>query len=657
MAGVLLVAHRRTQTVIGVVLLLALLATELALSARQQSQTFDEACHLFAGYRYWKDFDFGINPEHPPLVKLAAALPILRLPLQTSPVPNDYFKFVGILGGREFLYANDADTLLFRARLSAAGFTLCLALAVFLVTCSMFGVGPAFLALAILIFEPNILAHGALVTTDMGVTCGLFLAVSSFYFYLKKPSAWRLAGAGLATGVCLSSKHSGILVFPILLFLLLGEILSEWVAASREISPEFGKKLAGQIASLTIVCVIALLTLWSFYGFRYSSRPSGLSMIPPLPVFASGVNSPAAAGLMLIARWHLLPEAYLYGWMDILAKEAVPTSVFGKYYSEGQWFYFPAIFTMKSTLAFLFLCCLVPVCRVLREKQFRREALCLVIPPMIYLAAAMASKINYGVRHILPIYPFLIVLISFCAWKLARQRRAYAVLVAFLVLFHVASSIRGFPNYLAYVNELWGGPEHAYRNLADSNVDWGQGLKAMRRYLDQQHIRDCWFAYYGSVAANSAYYKIPCKPLPASVAHLVQMPMPVFPQFIDGPVFISASELSGTQWGSAEANPYLPFRKIAPAAVIAGSILVFDGRFDVSPAAAVAHESVAAEFMRTQHLAEALAEANIAIALAPHTSMAHAARGTVLAMMKKDTEAQEEFQKAQELVSATTSEP
>src|ERR1700680_1266362 len=153
----------------GVVLLLGIFAAELALSARQQSQTFDEACHIFAGYRSWKNFDFGINPEHPPLVKLVAAIPLLRLSLRTPPVPAEYFKSVEYASGREFLNANDADLLLSRARLAVAIFTILLAVTVFCVARSMWGEGPAFLAMILLIFEPNILAHGALVTTDMGV--------------------------------------------------------------------------------------------------------------------------------------------------------------------------------------------------------------------------------------------------------------------------------------------------------------------------------------------------------------------------------------------------------------------------------------------------------------------------------------------------------
>src|SRR5580658_9722007 len=232
---------RRLGLVIGVVLLLSVMTAELALSARQQSQTFDEGVHIFAGYRYWKNFDFGANPEHPPLVKLVAALPLLRMPLRVPSIPDADFKMVEYRTGRDFLYGNDANTILWRARMAVAVFTICLALTVFLVANSMWGAGPAFLALSLLVFEPNFLAHGALVTTDIAVTFGIFLGVASFYFYLKKPSALRLAGAGLAAGLCLGVKHSGILLFPMLLLLAFTELVPLHDPATRKFSPDFGK--------------------------------------------------------------------------------------------------------------------------------------------------------------------------------------------------------------------------------------------------------------------------------------------------------------------------------------------------------------------------------------------------------------------------------
>jgi hypothetical protein len=636
----------------GVAILLVVMAGELALSVRQQSQTFDEACHIFAGYRYWKSSDFGINFEHPPLVKLIAAVPLLWLPLRAPSVTNDYFKLVEYGTGREFLYANDAKSLLWRARLAAAVFTITLALTVFLLAHSMWGAGPALLALTLLVFEPNILAHGALVTTDIGVTLGLFLGVASFYWYLNKPSALRLAGTGLAAGVSLGVKHSGILIFPILFFLALSELLPFWDPATRRFTSGLVKRVLRQTAVLAAIAAIALVVLWSLYGFRYAARASGVSVNPPLAEFAKQMRPNSSALILKIARWHLIPESYLYGVVNVYSLGGLPTVIFGKYYPTAQWFYFPAIFVIKSTLGFLLLCGLTLLSASLWQKQFRRELLFLVIPSAFYLAVAMSSDVNYGVRHLLPLYPFLIVLVAFGVWSLGQRHRALAALVAVLVLFHVASSLRAFPNYIPYANELWGGPKNVHRVLADSNVDWGQGLNAMSQYIAQHHIKDCWFAYFGSLPVDVSYYGIPCKGLPTSFAELIQLPMPLVPPQVDGPVFVSATELSGTYWQADWANPYLPFQRMPQSALIADSILVYSGRVDISQVSALTHENHAMQLLRGQEMDQALAEAETAVEIAPARPAAHATRSIILRAMGRDAEAGEESAKARMMASA-----
>jgi 4-amino-4-deoxy-L-arabinose transferase-like glycosyltransferase len=637
---------RRIRLVTGVILLLAVMATELALSARQQSQTFDEAVHIFSGYRYWRNFDFGFNPEHPPLVKLVAAIPLLRLPLSVPSIPEADFKMVGFKTGHDFLYANDANTILWRTRMAAAVITIGLALAIFLVANSMWGAGPAFLALTLLVFEPNFLAHGALVTTDVGAAFGFFLAVGSFYFYLKKPSALRLAGAGLAAGVCLGAKHSGILIFPMLLCLALAQLSPLWDRATRKLAPGLAGRALQQAASLAAITAISLLVLWSLYGFRYAARPAGLSVNPPLTEFVKPMGHISSAIVLRIAHWHLLPESYLYGVADISTLGTLPTVIFGRYYPAGQWFYFPAIFIVKSTLAFLVFCALAPLSAMLWGKQFRRETLFLVVPPAIYFGVAMFAGINYGVRHLLPVYPFLIVLVSFSAWNLARRGRALAALVAILVLCHAASSVWAFPNYIPYANELWGGPAKTHEILADSNVDWGQGLVAMQRYIRERHVTNCWFAYFGDLIVDVSYYGIPCKVLPTAFADSIHSPMPIVPPQVDGAVFISATEVSRMYWRADWVNPYFPFQRMPPSALIADSILVYGGKVDLSQVSALTHENLAMRLLHEQKFDQALAEAEAAVEVAPDRPLAHVTRSMILSAMGRSSEAQDEISKA-----------
>jgi 4-amino-4-deoxy-L-arabinose transferase-like glycosyltransferase len=644
---------RKLGIVIGAALLLAVMAVELELSARQQSQTFDEAVHIFAGYRYWKNFDFGVNLEHPPLVKLVAALPLLRLPLRVPiALPDADFKMVEYAAGRDFLYGNDAKVMLWRARMAAAAFTICLALAVFAVAYSMWGVGPAFLALALLVFEPNFLAHGALVTTDIGVTLGIFLGVVSFYWYLKKPSVLRLAAAGLAAGICLSAKHSGTLLFPMLICLALAELLPLRDPATRKFSPDLAKRALRQFGSIAAIAAISLAVLWSMYGFRYAARPAGQRVTPSLSEFAGNIAPAKSAIVLQIARWHLLPESYLFGVVDISSPGTIPTVIFGKYYPSAQWFYFPSVFVVKCTLAFLAFCCLVPLSGALREKRFRREMLFLIIPAAVYLIVAMGSGINHGIRHLLPMFPYVIILVSVAAWELGRRHRALAAIVLVLVVAHAASSLRAFPNYIPYANELWGGPAKTHEILADSNVDWGQGLVAMKQYIDRHQIKNCWFAYFGSVVADGSYYGMPCRPLPTALSDLLRLPVPIVPAQVDGPVFLSATEVTRTFWRADWVNPYSSFQQTPPSALIADSILAYNGRVDLSQVSALTHEELAERLTSEKKLNEALAEAEAAVVVAPNRPMAHLALSAILSAMGRSDEAMEEIAKATSMAGA-----
>ena len=158
-------------TTICVVALICLFLVELGVIARRTSITWDEDDHIYAGYMSLTRGDFGLNPEHPPVVKQLAAIPLLPLDLKMPALENREFKHEAFLGGKDFIFRNDAETILFRARMAAVLLTLLLAILVFFAAREMFGVEAALIALTLLVFDPNVLAHGAVVGTDMGLTC------------------------------------------------------------------------------------------------------------------------------------------------------------------------------------------------------------------------------------------------------------------------------------------------------------------------------------------------------------------------------------------------------------------------------------------------------------------------------------------------------
>jgi 4-amino-4-deoxy-L-arabinose transferase-like glycosyltransferase len=644
--------RRNVYEAAAVCFLLVLLSLQLFLSVRRESQTWDEGNHIFTGYRSWTHGDFGLNPEHPPLLKLLATVPLLWSQPKAPVLEERFFKEDAFLRGKEFLYQNDADQILARTRTVAATLTLFTALVVFFAAKEMFGTGSAFIALTLLVFDPNLLAHGALITTDVGLACFMFLAVYMFYRFLKSPSRLWLIAAGVSVGLVLAVKHTGLLVLPILFLLTLGEIGFSFFEKNRERPGRHAVKL---LVSLALITLIGWVLLWSFYRFRYEARPSGLQMNPPLAEYVGNLKPSEAWPISTAARFRILPESYLYGLADVRITANYYTSyVLGKVYAHGVWFYFPVAFLVKSTVGVLALFLLSLGVVVTRRLNRRREILVLAVPVIFYLIVALTVGMNIGVRHILLVYVFLYVLIGGAACALIRKSRKWAYVIGLFLLVHTASSAMAFPNYIPYANELWGGSSQTHKYLTDSNSDWGQQLKGIKQYLDQRGVKECWFLYFAAGVAEPSYYGIPCKPLPTISTLWLNLPIEV-PNSIEGPVLISASNLSSVEFGPGSLDPYGQFKSLKPTAVIDRGVFVFDGKFELPLAAAISKVQKAQHLTRAKQLDEALREAQAALALAPNAIQTQLGVGDVLLEMGQTQHARVYFEKALEL--AKTIEP
>jgi hypothetical protein len=640
----------------GAVLLLLVFLGELTFSIRQQSLSWDEGDHIFAGYMSWKKLDFGINPEHPPLVKALAAIPLLPMHLKVPDSKrNGFFKDEAYSDGRDFIFGNggeaEADRIIFRARMAAASLSLLLGLLVFLAAREMFGDGAALFALALVVFEPNMIAHGAYVTTDMGISCFIFASIYAFYRYVKAPSVNRLIVLGVVSGLALASKHSGVLLLPFGVALIITEIL--WPSPeTRTNKRKAALRLTGAFLAAS---AIAIVVLWAFYGFRYAARPGGMQLSPSLAEYAGGLKGMERHVYLALARWHILPESYLYGMVDVrLISDSFSTYIFGKVYARGVWFYFPAAFIIKSTAAFMSLILLAGFAIATGKLRARREIFFLTIPPILYLLIATGTGLNIGARHILPMYPFLAVLIGGAALALAHKDRRWAYVVGVLLAWHAVSSARAYPNYLAYSNEFWGGPANTYQYLTDSNTDWGQQLKAVKKYLDNRGVKDCWFAYFVEPSIHFSAYGIPCKPLPTADSGWTDYQIDT-PQTITGTLLISAGTLTGYEWGSNVLNPYREFQKLKPVAFIQDGVFVYDGTFDMRFASALGHVTRARDLTAAGQLASALVEAQTAVAINPDELQAQMILGDTLTALGRPLAAKPAYQQA--LAIAKTMEP
>ncbi len=438
----------------------------------------------------------------------------------------------------------------------------------------------------------------------------------------------------------LAVKHSGIFLIPTLILLVALEIIWRFRSAAQDGTQALARETLNWIARLAVIGAIALIVLWGLYRFHYAARPDGLELSPRLSTTFLGLRGQVSRHLVtLAARLKLLPESYLYGLSAVLAVNASPRVAFllGRLYPHAFWYYFPITLLIKSTLGFLALLILALANPRAWVGESYRKAAYLLIPPAFFLGYSLTSGVNTGIRHILVVYPFLILAAAAGAWELAKRRRAWAVVIAALVGLHIASSLHSFPNYLAYSNELWGGTSRTYRLLSDSNVDWGQGLIQAREYLARRNVKDCWFAYYGS--ADPSYYQIPCKLLPDPFLWWWGEPALVPPENFQGVVLISATETSSADWGPAELNPYSQFLASRPAANIGGSILVFEGNVDLRAAAAQGHMTKGWDLYKAGQPETAVQELLKAEELAPNHPGPPSMLGSIFAETRRTEEA------------------
>ena len=621
--------------------LLCVLALELVHVARATSASWDEAHHLFDGYTIWKFDDYRLNPEVPPFIKLTAALPLLHMQLKVPPNLGRPNQTEAFLDGKEFVWGNGGDRVLFPARMMCAGFALALGLLIYLWAEEMFGFVAGIFALALLVFDPNVLGNGAMVTTDVGAAFCFLAAMYSFYRYCRSPGGVRLGVAGVALGLALSAKYTGIFLVPMLVL----------VVAIESLLARDWRLLRRRVGALVVMGLVAWVVVWGFYGFRYKAAPAGKDINPPLKTYLKQMHDQRDARLLrAMAKVRVLPEGYLWGLENTKETELDDPSYFwGKVWRHGNWEYFPVALLIKSTLPLLILLVLVPL--AWRWRLRAREMVFLLVPVGVYLAISMSSDMDIGARHLLPVWAFLYVLAGGTAAVLLDRDVRWGYVLAVLLVWQVVTSVRVSPAYMAYGNEAWGGPAKVDRYLGDANTDWGQQLKAVKAYLDQRKITNCWFAYFPDGSIDPEDYGIHCKRLPTTDL-LYWMDVPVTtPPVISGTVLISAGDLEGIEFGDGRLNPYEQFWRVKPTAVIQHGVYVFDGTFAVPLAAALVEARDASKLAdagqgNAATLEAAMAKAEDAVRLAPWSGQVQATLGDVLLKEGKKAEALQAYETA-----------
>ena len=626
--------------------LCAIMFGQLFLSARQLSVTVDETYHLYSGYRYLKCGNLEFGREHPPLARIVAAAPLLpmNLGINCGPVKgvasfswghaaenaDSFDRFMVVFG---WLSSQDWRQVLSRARMAASSFAVGLCLLVWVSARRMFGLTTAIVACLPLIFEPNILAFGSLVMTDVPVTCMMFLAVFAFYLWTRNRTAPYLLLTGLATGLTLLAKHSGVLVIPILCLL---------AAADAYIQTEEKRKsnlALRNLLAVGIVCVIAVGFVWGSYGMRFASGPPE-AQETELAATSGNTGVLLALEKSGIENSRLLPQTYVHGFAEALAITNQPSRTFvaGKIYPTSPWFFVPLTLAAQLSAAFLMMIPLAVVGIVLFLKRHRREFLFLLAPVSVCLVVYIHAGRVGGIRHTLPIFPFLLIAVAAGCVELARRVRWVRYALACLIVLHMASSMHAYPNYLSYVNEFWGGPTNAYKYLGGPDI--GQAYLQVNDYIGRHPAEPCWLLT--GWFWNPGLYGVHCTPIGYFSTSRI-------PPRLTGTIIVSSMVLNSTSY--AEARAVAPFAKEKPKDFIGGSaLLVYEGDFDTRAAASMSawrHVALVPESLDAE-----LQESNEAVTLDPGSAPAHTLRCLLLAQAELQTAAISECETAIQLATA-----
>ena len=501
----------------GLAALLALHFTLALSSKRNESTTSDEIVHLTGGFSYWKFNDYRLHPENGNLAQRWVALPAWFMNPKFPDLNQDYWRTSdGWVVGHEFFYETHQDhfPILMAARAMTALLSAGLGLLIFLWSRRLFGTAGGFVSLAFFTFSPTFLAHGGLATSDVCMGFFMIASVGACWRCLEKPGLGRFLLSSVVFGLACIAKYSAPFIVPMVALCVVAHLLAK------------RKGLGGILLMAAGHAVVAYIVIWAFYGFRYSAfnpaLPAADQFIQAWPEMYARTGR-IGAFIHVLANHHVLPEAYLYGTAYVAETTQMRGAYLNGEYSTLGWrSFFIWTFLYKSTVPFLVASLLAVVAAVRGRTKaaadgLRLESLLPFTPLaalfVVYWAISIQSHLNIGHRHLIPMYPVLFIMTgSLGAW-FASPRGWKTLVAGGLIAWHIGESLWIYPHYLAYFNELAGGPRNGRLHLVDSSLDWGQDLPGLKTWLAANKLpdEDAYLAYFGT--GEPRYYDIPAKRL------------------------------------------------------------------------------------------------------------------------------------------------
>jgi 4-amino-4-deoxy-L-arabinose transferase-like glycosyltransferase len=469
---------RRVELVATVILLL--MAVNLVSVTARKSITADEVVLIPSAYYHLVTTDIQLIPQHPPLCKLLAGLPLLFIqpdelpPAQIDPAarpPEVEWAYI-----MRLWHDNRAsfEAICFWARVPMVALTLTLGVLLFVFARDLFGDRAALLALFLFALEPTVLAHARVVQTDIPAAFGFLLTTFTLYRYLRRPTWKSVLGIGAAAGIAMLAKYSMVVLGPLLLLVF---VVLLWRSKDRR--PVVGHALLALLALLVVINA----------GYFFHHRPFTVGDAQWIANSFPAWNALVSDSVRVLRV--ILPTDFVMGvfWQLHHSHEGHPAGLLGMYSLHGWWYYFPVAFALKATIPFLLLSLASlgwAVNRLIRRKE--SQLLILLAPFAIYTALLMGSPLNIGVRYYLPAYAFLFILSGALLDRLFSQAKSKAArtlsvgAAVFLLTWISIETLRIYPNYMPYLNQLASARAHWWY-LSDSNVEWGDDARELAAYL------------------------------------------------------------------------------------------------------------------------------------------------------------------------------
>lgn len=537
-------------------------------ASQQESAIMDELAHIPAGYGYVAELDDRLNPEHPPLVKIISALPLAFMDLNfptDSAAWKDEINGQWVTGAQFFYESgNDADQIIQWSRLGPMILTLLLALLVFFWSSGLMGSWWALIPTTLTAFSPSILAHGHYVTTDIGASLGFILAIYFFGRFMMHSTRKNLIYAGIAYGIAQLLKFSAILLIPLFLFLIAVFIFVK--AFNHRVSllaklkhfVQYGFQYLAYLAGIfaigyTLVYLVYIPITINYPQAKQTSDTTAIltsfggenGVIPPCEIARPKMRCLAHLDIALTQNSITRPFAqYALGVLMVIQRATGGNTGYflGEVASAGWWYYFPVVFFYKEPLPSLILigfALLLGIWTFL--KNFRSPAslkdrfftyvnlnfaeFSMLSFIILYWVYSMKSPLNIGIRHVLPTIPLMYILAAGRIKQWTRQEFDFShgllrnlmtaivgivkssfktAIILFFVVWYIAESFLAGPYFISYFNELAGGTANGYQKVTDSNYDWGQDLKRLDSFVEQNNIDKIAINYFGG--GSPKYY-------------------------------------------------------------------------------------------------------------------------------------------------------